>query len=129
MPSCARERLLATREAVEASEESLKIVTEQYNGGLADYNRVFNVQLLLVQDQDRFATTEGDVALALIGIYRALGGGWEIRQGYVPTVMEPAEPTEVDADSEAGLEAPPIPMLALPDVETALEPTLAIPLQ
>jgi NodT family efflux transporter outer membrane factor (OMF) lipoprotein len=80
----AQERLIATRAAKEASEESVKIVTEQYNGGLTDYNRVFNIQLLLVEDQDRYAQTQGDVARALIGIYRALGGGWEIRNGYVP---------------------------------------------
>ena len=113
----AEERLIATREAVEASEESLKIVTEQYNGGLADYNRVFNVQLLLVQDQDRFATTQGDVALALVGIYRSLGGGWEIRQGYVPTVMEIPEDEQ----------APPMPTPALPDVDAVNEPALPAP--
>jgi len=111
----AQERLIATREAVEASQASLDIVTEQYNGGLTDFNRVFNVQLLLVQDQDRYATTQGDVALALIGIYRALGGGWEIRDGYAPTM----EPLEGGNDNEA---------LPLPDaiaLEAASEPAPA----
>jgi hypothetical protein len=101
--------LIATREAVEASQKSLKLVTEEYNGGLTDYNRVFNIQLLLVQDQDRYATTQGDVALTLIGIYRALGGGWEVRNGYVPLVNEimPEEvaipdaiPIDVDPNAE-----------------------------
>jgi NodT family efflux transporter outer membrane factor (OMF) lipoprotein len=105
----AQERLIATREAVEASQKSLTLVTEEYNGGLTDYNRVFNIQLLLVQDQDRYATTQGDVALTLIGIYRALGGGWEVRNGYVPLVNEimPEEvaipdaiPIDVDPNAE-----------------------------
>jgi NodT family efflux transporter outer membrane factor (OMF) lipoprotein len=107
----AQQRLIYTREAVEASEQSLEIVTEQYNGGLADFNRVFNIQLLLVQDQDRYATTQGDVALALVAIYRSLGGGWEIRNGYMPVVTEmvdeslideqpvPDEPPPLDPDS------------------------------
>lgn len=90
----AQERLILTREAVEASEDSLRIVTEQYNGGLTDYNRVFNIQLLLVQDQDRYATTQGDVALSLVAIYRALGGGWEIRSGNMPGISELADDQE-----------------------------------
>ena len=98
----AQERLIDTSEAVTWSEESVKIVMTRYKEGADDFNRVFNLQTLLVQDQDRYAQTQGDVALALIAIYKSLGGGWEIRNGYVPTVTE-AVPTE------------PVPPLATPD--------------
>ena len=30
---------------------------------------------------DSLATTQGSVVLGLIAVYRALGGGWEIREG------------------------------------------------
>ncbi len=87
-----QERLLDTREAVEASQRSVDIVKLQYREGATDFNRVFNLQTLLVQDQDRYAQTQGDVARALVAIYKALGGGWEIRFGYVPDVSEPEPP-------------------------------------
>ena len=32
--------------------------------------------------EDAVATAKGSVVLGLISIYRALGGGWEIRQGH-----------------------------------------------
>lgn len=86
----AQKRLVATSEAVEASRTAWSIGKDQEAEGLIDYNRVFNLQVLKVQDEDRYATTRGDVALALITIYRSLGGGWEIREGYSPAVGEEA---------------------------------------
>ena len=32
-----------------------------------------------MQQQDRLAVAEGDIALNLINVYRSLGGGWELR--------------------------------------------------
>jgi hypothetical protein len=48
----------------------------QYQGGVTDFNRVFNAQTTLVQQQDQLAVTQGDIALRLIDVYRSLGGGW-----------------------------------------------------
>ncbi len=95
-----QERLVATQEAVAASQRSVELVKLQYEGGVTDFNRVFTVQTLLVQDQDRYAQTQGDVARALIAIYKALGGGWEIRNGYVPVVAEPIGPEPIPAVPE-----------------------------
>jgi NodT family efflux transporter outer membrane factor (OMF) lipoprotein len=44
-------------------------------------NRLFTAQNFKVQQQDAAAQSEGDIALALIQVYKALGGGWQIRQG------------------------------------------------
>ena len=35
----------------------------------------------LLSEQDNFATTLGTIASSLVGVYRALGGGWQIREG------------------------------------------------
>jgi len=110
----AKERLVAAEEAVAASQRSVEIVELQYREGVADFNRVYNLQRLLVQDQDRLAATRGEVALSLIAAYKAIGGGWEIRNGYVPggvTVAEPTpaadEPTPAtDESAAAPTEAP-----------------------
>ncbi len=53
----------------------------QYREGLTDFNRVFTLQDILVQQQDRLAQAQGDIVQGYIAIYRALGGGWQIRFG------------------------------------------------
>src|SRR5262245_22157915 len=45
-----------------------------------DLNRAFVTSNFLVQQQDKLAVANGDIALGLIQVYRALGGGWEIRR-------------------------------------------------
>jgi len=58
----------------------------QYREGAVDYTRVLNTQQFLVTEQDRLVATRGSVALNLVAIYKALGGGWELRMGkdFVP---------------------------------------------
>jgi NodT family efflux transporter outer membrane factor (OMF) lipoprotein len=50
----------------------------------ADVNRLFTLENALLQAQDQLAVARGNIALNLIGVYRALGGGWELRtqEGY-----------------------------------------------
>jgi NodT family efflux transporter outer membrane factor (OMF) lipoprotein len=45
----------------------------------ADVNRLFTLESTQVQQQDELAVAQGNVALNLISVYRALGGGWELR--------------------------------------------------
>jgi len=51
--------------------------------GLTDFLTVLVVQGNLLTTQDALAQTEGEVAIELIALYKALGGGWEIA-GTVP---------------------------------------------
>ncbi|MCE9531027.1 MAG: efflux transporter outer membrane subunit [Planctomycetes bacterium] len=44
-----------------------------------DLNRAFVTSNFLVGQQDKLAVATGDIALGLIQVYKALGGGWEIR--------------------------------------------------
>ena len=41
-------------------------------------------------EQDNLATTLGDISSNLVGVYRALGGGWQIREGqdFVPAAIK-----------------------------------------
>jgi len=52
---------------------------QQYRTGIIDFNRVFNLESTQVQQQDQSAIAAGNIALNLINVYRALGGGWELR--------------------------------------------------
>jgi hypothetical protein len=49
---------------------------------------VFVAQQFLVQQQNLYAQAQGDIGLGLIQVYRALGGGWELR------LTEKAAPVE-----------------------------------
>jgi outer membrane protein TolC len=67
--------------SVGAAERAVELADLQYREGAADYTRVLNTQQFLVSAQDRLVGTQGAVALNLTALYRALGGGWELRQG------------------------------------------------
>jgi hypothetical protein len=52
---------------------------KQYKAGTVPFNTVFNLATTQVQQQDNLAVAQGNIALNLINVYRALGGGWELR--------------------------------------------------
>lgn len=64
-------------DSVKDAEDSVELVQAQYRGGLVDFNRVFTTQAQLVNQQDQLAVARGNIALSLISVYRALGGGWQ----------------------------------------------------
>src|SRR5439155_27046737 len=45
----------------------------------ADVNRLFSLENSRWQAQDQLAVAQGNIALNLVSVYRALGGGWQIR--------------------------------------------------
>ncbi len=106
-----REQVADLQQGVEASRRAVDISLAQYREGIEDYNRVLNAQQFLVQQQDRLTSSQGDVARHLIAMYKALGGGWELREGreIVPEDIRRAMAERTDwggmLDEEA--EAPP----------------------
>jgi NodT family efflux transporter outer membrane factor (OMF) lipoprotein len=66
-------------DAVKASKRSVDLSMIQYREGLVDYQRVLDTQRFLTEQQDDLVFTAGSVGLNLVAMYRALGGGWEIR--------------------------------------------------
>jgi len=70
-------------DGVEAFKRAVDLSLLQYSEGFIDYQRVLDTQrsLTLQQDEYVYVTASGTVALSLIGMYKALGGGWEIRKG------------------------------------------------
>jgi NodT family efflux transporter outer membrane factor (OMF) lipoprotein len=65
--------------SVEAAKLTLKLATDNFVAGTIDYTPVFVAEQFLVQQQNAYAQAQGDIALGLIQVYRALGGGWELR--------------------------------------------------
>ena len=67
--------------SVKASQRSVDLSMLQYKEGLVDYQRVLDTQRFLTDQQDAWTATRGDVVLNLVAMYKALGGGWQIREG------------------------------------------------
>lgn len=77
----AQERVGFLTDGVSASQRAVELSLVQYRDGVADFTRVLDAQEFLVQQQDALSATRGDVARNLVAIYKALGGGWQIRAG------------------------------------------------
>ena len=68
-------------ESVTAAKRSVDLSLLQYREGQIDYQRVIDTQRSLTDQQDRQTAVSGNVALSLVAIYKALGGGWQYRVG------------------------------------------------
>jgi len=68
-------------DSVKASQRSVDLSMLQYKEGLVDFQRVLDSQRFLTDEQDLWTRTRGDVILNLVSLYKALGGGWQIRAG------------------------------------------------
>lgn len=103
--------------SVTKSQAAVKLGILQYNTGKVDFTRVTQLQATLVNQQDSLAQAQGQIATGLVDVYRALGGGWQIRcSGCVSSNVEGAIPIDVaepenlnrptpDTESEASKEA------------------------
>jgi multidrug efflux system outer membrane protein len=63
----------------------------RYLGGLATYIEVLDAQQQLYPAEFALAQTERDQLLAVVEIYRALGGGWQLYDA-LPEVPLPIAP-------------------------------------
>ncbi|BBO33850.1 efflux transporter outer membrane subunit [Lacipirellula parvula] len=109
--------------SVQDSTLAFEVVIAQYEAGLVDFNRYAVIQKTLIQQLDLWAQSRGQIALSLVDVYRALGGGWQIRLAPVPDKQgilspEPLPPAadtgpaaadedlaEVEADANAEVDA------------------------
>jgi len=62
-----------------AANRSVEISNIQYREGTVSFQRVVDSERQLVLQQDLWASSRGAIAVNLIAMYKALGGGWEIR--------------------------------------------------
>jgi len=88
----ARERIDFLKTSVDAARRSAELALMQYREGSTDYTTVIMAQQALLSEEDRLAATRGESPLGLVAVYRALGGGWQIREGkpFVPEDVKAA---------------------------------------
>ena len=85
-----QDAVLFLADAVKASKRSVELSLIQYREGLVDYQRVLDTQRDLTAQQDNLVFTAGSVGQNLIAMYRALGGGWELRgtNDFIPASLK-----------------------------------------
>jgi len=76
--------------AVKAAQRSVEISLVQYREGAVDYQRVLEAQRSLLQEQNSLTQSSSSVATNLVAMYKALGGGWQVRkdQPVIPQQMQ-----------------------------------------
>jgi multidrug efflux system outer membrane protein len=62
---------------VTSLETAVKLSTERYVAGRADYYEVLEAQQQLFPTELSLARTQRDQLLAVVSLYKALGGGWQ----------------------------------------------------
>lgn len=77
----AQEAAASAQKAVDAARRSVKLATVQYQEGAVDYQRVLDSERALLQQQNTLAEARSNIATSQIALYKALGGGWQLRQG------------------------------------------------
>jgi outer membrane protein TolC len=106
-------------ESARQAREAERVAQVKYREGEIDFNRLFTVQQLLLGQEESLAVARGNAAQSLVDLYRALGGGWEIRldpsTSGVPSTELPDTPLLVPAPE--GMPAP----LPEPDMEGTQE--------
>jgi hypothetical protein len=110
--------------------DGTSLLNTQYEGQMIDYTFVGYFAQNLLEQQDLAAQARGDVSLALVEIYRAIGGGWQVRIGAgadAPQVTirqePPANEEEVPAEP---LPQPLVPAQAEDRTPQKLPPTASI---
>ena len=76
--------------AAAASQRAVDVATIQYQEGAIDFNTLISTLNANQQQQDLMTATQGSVATSLVQVYKALGGGWEIRDNLDPVDLLPA---------------------------------------
>jgi multidrug efflux system outer membrane protein len=94
----ARQKLIEARDqqaqAVTALDESVRLSLLRYRDGLSNYIEVLDAQQQLFPAETVLAQVERDQLLAVVELYKALGGGWSLE-------ATPGTPTTTPAPSPA----------------------------
>jgi NodT family efflux transporter outer membrane factor (OMF) lipoprotein len=85
-----QERASYLVQSTAAAQRSVDLAILQYREGITDFTTVLTAERELLSQQDNLATTLGDISQNLVAVYRALGGGWQLRgdEDFVPDFVK-----------------------------------------
>jgi NodT family efflux transporter outer membrane factor (OMF) lipoprotein len=102
-----------------AARRSFNLAVMQYGEGVIDFTTVLTAQQALLNEQDSLASTLGSISQNLVGVYKALGGGWQIREGE-DLVPQDVKETMARRTNWGDLLSPAVYMPAEPETEQPL---------
>lgn len=114
-----QQRVKLLEASVAETQEALRLLTISFEDGAISFTGIFVMQGELAAAQDRLAQTRGEVATSLIDLYKALGGGWEIRCLDLQSEETVSSPVQ---DSEIVPVPDPMPQLKYPSNALLQEP-------
>jgi NodT family efflux transporter outer membrane factor (OMF) lipoprotein len=76
-----RQQVALLRQSVNAANNALRIALDQYLLGTRDFTTVLTAEQNLYQAQSNLAAAMGNLSTSLASLYRAVGGGWQLRAG------------------------------------------------
>lgn len=97
----AQERAAILEQSVSAAQRTVDISLDQYKEGVIDFTPIFLFQRTLTDQQDALAQARGEIALNLVGVYRSLGGGWDVRPPYNDRNTATTRPSKTEAMAPA----------------------------
>jgi NodT family efflux transporter outer membrane factor (OMF) lipoprotein len=68
-------------DSVKAAKRSNDLSLLRYKEGFSGYQRVLDAQQSLIRQQNSYVQNRGLSVRNVVAIYKALGGGWEVREG------------------------------------------------
>jgi len=74
-----KKQLELNKKTIEASIRAFDISMLQYNNGMVDYQRLLSTVEKLIKNEDAYALNKGNIATQIVLLYKALGGGWQLR--------------------------------------------------
>jgi len=75
------------RAQLDHTRAALELGRSRYNDGVADFLTVLDAERSLLQNEQQYAQSTTNVALDLVTLFKALGGGWEQALPDVPKPM------------------------------------------
>jgi len=75
-----KEQLELNAKAIKATTRAYELSVVQYENGLVTYQRLLSTVENLTRNEDAYAQIKGNIAVQVIALYKALGGGWQIHE-------------------------------------------------
>ncbi|WP_222434940.1 efflux transporter outer membrane subunit [Blastopirellula retiformator] len=92
--------------AVEAAQGASEISEVQYEGGIIPFQTLLDAQRFQADLEDQYVAARGDTYLALVNLYKALGGGWQAPFAFGPIDEAAGVPAELMLDPQTTLPGP-----------------------
>ncbi len=74
------ERRKLLQQAAISSQKSAQLARQRYEAGIDTFIDVLSAEATLLEAEDRLAQSEINALFNLVSIYKALGGGWQVKQ-------------------------------------------------